>query len=110
MSSLIHNPLFKEKLEEIMTICREHKCSASIAVSDENGDECYVSLNGSSDDVAFMTAQVMFDFCKQVAEADDVNIEDLAKLTYKEFTGYYNLMLQEEYRQLILLNKPIGRA
>ena len=110
MTELAHQEEFQEMLRRVMNACRHHDTAISIAVCNKDRTECTVNINGNGEDVAYMVAEQMFDFCKSVADESGIPIKQLAQLTYSEFTNYFNLLLARDNKQMNLLDNPQGRA
>jgi len=110
MTDLINVPSFQKTIEDTVSLCKKTGNSVSITVCSSDGKECYVASDASGEDVAFMMAEQIFSYCKEVSEESGIPISELAQLTWKELSTYLNLMIDQDVKQMALIQNPIGEA
>jgi len=109
-NDLIHRKDFKTLIEMISMTCKKEGNSISLAVCDKEGQECYVSIESKNEDVAFMVANQLFDFCKETADGAGISVDEASKSIFVEFVTYFNTLTRTEREQRKLLDNPVGRG
>ena len=110
MTDLINMPSFKKTIEDTVSLCKKTGNSVSITVCSADGKDCYVASDANGEDVAFMMAEQIFSYCKEVSLDTGVPIAELAQMTWKELSTYLNLMIDQDTKQMALIQNPIGEA
>ncbi len=114
MIDIIKNPDFQVLLNEVLDTCKKTNNPVAIAVSDSTGEECYVAADCTGEDLAFMCAEQIFCFAKDIAEKSPedmkMSVQESTQILYKQLTRYLNDMILEYKSHKTLLDEPWGRA
>jgi hypothetical protein len=83
---------FEKAIEQLTDAAKKDDMAYVFAALTPEGESSYVMMNCNGEDVAFFAAEILFDFCKRVSEADGIPASELLDLTMKEVSNYIEVM------------------
>ena len=107
---LINDKDFKETIQRIVSVCKKNKNSVMFTMLDQTGAESFSVSDANGEDVAFMAADQIFGYAKQLSEQSGIPVIELVTPLYKELTTYINALIDRDQKQMDLLRNPIGEA
>jgi len=107
---LIDQPQLKEAVSLLVALCKEKGNHIALAILDKERERCFVSVSSNSDDISYMAAEQLFDFCKQTSEENNMPINSIVKVVFNDFVENFNKMIEKNNKEIDLLSNPKGEA
>lgn len=95
---------FEDAVENLASIAKSKGMAFCFVAMAEDGESSYILMNANGEDVAFFAAEMIFDFCKRINEAEGLPVKELLDLTLKETVNYLKVMEETDEKVYPLLD------
>lgn len=89
---------FEDAVNNLGKVAKSKNIVFVFAAMTPEGDASYVFMDASGEDVAFFAAEIIFDYCKRINEAEGLVTGDLIDLSLQEVTNYLEVMKEHDKR------------